>query len=160
MLCLVVVLVAAFASSASAQTPTTLSFYEPATGGEFAIVDIGPKSPVKNPESSKYRFSLGDELVFNQRLLNQKGGTQVGNVYARFTVVKGKTFGSLVVAADGAFVLNNGDQIAVYGIFKFSSADVRLAITGGTGAYATARGSFTSHNNTDDSSQDTLTLLP
>jgi hypothetical protein len=37
---------------------------------------------------------------------------------------------------------------------------VRIAITGGTGIYVGARGQVVNHSNADDSSQDTITLLP
>ena len=74
-------------------------------------------------------------------------------------MVKGGTFSSLKVLSQTALVFTNGDQIAGQGIFGFS-ADVRIAIVGGTGTYQGARGTIVSHNNADDSSQDTLTLLP
>ena len=57
-------------------------------------------------------------------------------------------------------VFTNGDQLAAQGVFSFSGTDVRIAIVGGTGTYAGARGFVVSHNNADDSSQDTITLLP
>jgi hypothetical protein len=148
------------AGSAQAPTTTTLTFFEPEAGGTFKIVDNAPKSPSKNPESRKYRFSLGDELIFTQKLLNQKGGTRQGTIYGDFKVVKGKTFNDIVVIGSVVYVLNNGDQINAHGVFKLSASDVSGAVVGGTGAYAGARGTVASHNNADGSSQDTLTLLP
>ena len=148
------------AGSAQAPGPTTLSFYEPANGGTFNIVDTAPRSPVKNPGSKKYRFSVGDQVIFSNPLLDHKGGTRVGTNYVEGTVVKGKTFHSLTVLSRAVLVFTNGDQLTAQGIFGFSGADVRIAIVGGTGAYQGARGFVVSHNNKDDSSQDTLTLLP
>jgi hypothetical protein len=147
------------AGSAQAPGPTTLSLYESATGGTFSLIDNAPRSPVKNPESRKYRFSVGDELLFSQRVFDRKGGTRVGTLYGDARVVKGKTFASLAVLSQVTIVFTNGDQLQAHGVFSFA-ADARIAIVGGTGAYAGARGFVVSHNNADDSSQDTITLLP
>jgi hypothetical protein len=153
---------ALWAQAGSAQAPaaTTLSLYEPANGGTFSIIDTAPRSPVKNPGSKKYRFSVGDQVIFSNPVLDHKGGTRVATLYVEGTVVKGKTFSSLTVLSRVALVFTNGDQITAQGIFGFSGADVRIAIVGGTGAYQGARGTVLSHSNADDSSQDTLTLLP
>ena len=153
---------ALWAQAGSAQAPaaTTLSFYEPATGGTFKIVDNAPRSPVKNPESRKYRFSVGDQLIFSEPVLDHKGGTRVGTLYGVGTVIKGKTFANVTVMADAGYVFSaTGDQLMAHGVFSFS-ADVRIPLVGGTGAYQGARGFVVSHNNADDSSQDTVTLLP
>jgi hypothetical protein len=153
---------ALWAQAGSAQAPaaTTLSLYEPANGGTFNIIDNAPRSPVKNPGSRKYRFSVGDQVIFSNPVLNQKGGTRVATLYVEATVVSGKTFRSAKVLSRVTLVFTNGDQLAAQGVFDFTGADVRLAIVGGTGAYAGARGFVVSHNNADDSSQDTITLLP
>jgi hypothetical protein len=148
------------AGSAQAPAATTLSLYEPANAGTFKILDNAPRSPVKNPGSRKYRFSVGDQVLFSNPVLNQKGGTRLGTLYGEGTVVKGKTFSSVSVMSRVVIVFTNGDQLTAQGIFSFSGADVRIAIIGGTGAYAGARGFVVSHNNADDSSQDTITLLP
>jgi hypothetical protein len=153
---------ALWAQAGIAQAPaaTTLSLYEPGNSGTFKILDNAPRSPVKNPESRKYRFSVGDQVLFSNSVLNQKGGTRLGTLYGEGTVVKGKTFNSVSVMSRVVIVFANGDQLTAQGVFSFSGADVRIAIIGGTGAYAGARGFVVSHNNTDDSSQDTITLLP
>jgi hypothetical protein len=153
---------ALWAQAGSAQAPaaTTLSFYEPATGGTFKILDNAPLSPVKNPGSRKYRFSVGDQLIFSNPVLDHKGGTRVATLYAEATVVSGKRFANVKTLSRVALVFTNGDQLAAQGVFGFAGADVRIAIIGGTGTYAGARGFVVSHNNADDSSQDTITLLP
>jgi hypothetical protein len=147
------------AGSAQAPGPTTLSFYESANGGSFRIIDNAPRSPVKNPGSKKYRFSVGDQVIFSQAIFDHKGGTKLGTIYGDATVAKGKTFASAAVLGRVVYVLNNGDQITAQGIFSFA-ADARVPVIGGTGAYNGARGTVVSHNNPDDSTQDTLTLLP
>jgi hypothetical protein len=153
---------ALWAQAGSAQAPgvTTLSFYEPATGGTFKLVDNAPRSPVKNPESRKFRFSVGDEIFFSNPVLDHKGGTRVATLYGNGTIVKGKTFRSAAAMIRVVLVFTNGDQLNAQGVFSFTSDDVRIAVIGGTGAYQGARGAVLSHNNPDDSSQDTVTLLP
>lgn len=148
-------------SSGTAQVPgaTTLSLYEPANGGTFKILDNKPRSPVRNPESRRYRFSTGDELIFSSPLLDRKGGSRVGTLYVKATVVSGKTFADVKTLSHGVFGFNDGSQIAGEGTFSFFS-DVRIAVTGGTGRYLGARGEIASKSNPDDSSQDTITLLP
>ena len=162
MLFVAVGLFALWAQAGSAQAPaaTTLSLYEPANGGTFKILDNAPSSPVKNPGSKRYRFSVGDQVIFSNPVLDHKGGTRVATLYVEGTVVKGKTFASATVLSRVVLVFTNGDQLNAQGIFSFSGADVRIAIVGGTGAYQGARGTVVSHSNADDSSQDTLTLLP
>src|SRR5689334_12676268 len=75
-----VALFALWAQAGSAQAPsnTTLTFYEAASGGTFKVIDNAPRSPTKNPESRRYRFSVGDKIIFSQRLLTGAGGQRVG----------------------------------------------------------------------------------
>jgi hypothetical protein len=151
---------ALWAQSAGAQTPTTLSFFEPATGGAFKIIDTAPRSPVKNPESRKYRFSVGDVLIFSEPVFDHKGGTRVATLHGVATVIKGTRFSNLTVMSDVGYVFfGSGDQLMAQGVFSFAT-DVRIPIVGGTGAYQGAHGFVVSHNNSDGSSQDTVTLLP
>jgi hypothetical protein len=153
---------ALWAQAGSAQAPgaTTLSLYEPANGGTFKIIDNAPRSPSANPASKRFRFSIGDQVIFSNPVLDKKGGTRVATLYVEGTLVKGKTFSNASVLSRVVLVFTNGDQITAQGVFSFSGADVRIAVVGGTGAYAGARGFVVSHNNADGSSQDTITLLP
>jgi hypothetical protein len=162
MLFVAVVVFALWAQAGSAQAPaaTTLSLYEPATGGTFKIIDNAPRSPSKNPGSKRFRFSVGDQLIFTNPVLDHKGGTRVATLYVEGTVAKGTRFTNASVISRVVLVFTNGDQLSAQGVFGFSGADVRIAIVGGTGAYAGARGFVISHTNPDDSSQDTITLLP
>ena len=91
-------------------------------------------------------------------MYDKKGGTRVGTLYAESTIVQGTTFRNARFVASGTYALNDGSQIAVHGLFSFGDVD-RVAITGGTGTYEGARGHLSS-TSTDDSSTDTLTLLP
>jgi hypothetical protein len=143
--------------SASAQG-TTLTFYEPDAGSTFRFIDNAPKSPASNPESKRYRFSVGDEVVFTSPLFDRKGGTRQGTLYTAAKIVKGGRFDQVSLIASAIYVLNDGSQISAAGLFSFSKP-VSVAITGGSGRYAGARGSLTS-TTAKDSSTDTLTLLP
>ena len=159
----VAAVLAGFASTGDAQTPggTTLSLYEPGgAGSSFRIVDNVPHSPVKNPQSRKYRFSAGDELVFSNPVLDKKGGSTVATLYARATVLRGATFPTLRTISHVVLEFKDGSQLNAEGAFGFTQV-ARIAITGGTGKYLGARGSVVSKSSTtDESSQDTVTLLP
>jgi hypothetical protein len=143
---------------AQASGATTLTFFEPDSGGTFKVVDNAPKSPSPNPQSRRFRFSVGDEVVFSARLFDRQGGTRQGTLYVDGKVIKGTTFANASLIASGVYVLNDGSQIDVHGAFRFS-ATANVAIIGGSGRYAGARGSLKS-TNSDTSTTDTLTLLP
>ena len=161
MLCLAVGLFALWAQAGNAQAPTTttVTFFEGANG-TFNLIDNAPKSPVKNPDSKKFRLSVGDEFLFSNPVFNQKGGTRIGTLFGKATFVKGKTFPSASAMIHVVVAFSNGDQLVADGYFALSQNDIRVAVTGGTGTYAGARGSVVSHNNPDGSSQDTVTLIP
>ena len=146
--------------SGSAQAPatTTLSFYEPDAGSIFKVVDNPPKTFGSRP-GPRSRFSIGDKLTFVAPLLNRKGGTRQGKLYADATIVKGGTFETAAILASATYVLTDGSQIAVHGHLSFSKASV-FSVVGGTGRFEGARGHVRSVTNPDDSSTDTLTLLP
>ena len=147
--------------SGSAQTPgaTTLSFYEPDAQSVFKLTDNPPKSPARNPESSKFRFSVGDALTISSALYDKKGGTRLGTLYAHGAIVKGTSFRNAALHVDGTYVLNDGSQIAVQGVLGFANDKSTFSVVGGTGKYEGARGhAISTSDNT--SSTDTLTLLP
>jgi hypothetical protein len=144
--------------SAQAPGPTTLTLFEPEDGGTFRIVDNAPKSPSKNPESRKYRFSAGDQVIFTNPVLNNRGGTSQGSIYVKATVMKGKTFANVRLLAEGVILFKDGSQIELGGMFSFAnSSSVRVAVTGGTGIYDGATGNLAS-TEVSGGSQDTITL--
>ena len=147
-------------ASGGAQDPgaTTLSFFEPNGGGTFRIVDSPPRSPSRNPGNRRFRFSSGDQLTFTNPLLDRAGGTRVGTLYGNVTVVRGRTFANAVVIGQVVFVFTDRSQIVAQGVFSLAD-DAQVAIVGGSGRYAGARGSVVSVT-TARGSQDTLTLLP
>ena len=129
--------------NAQAPGPTTLTLFEAEDEGTFRILDHAPKSPSKNPESRRYRFSVGDQVIFSNPVYDRQGGTSQGNIYVKGTVVKGKTFGNVRLLAEGVIAFKDGSQLVLAGLFSFADADnVRVAVTGGTGTYHGASGSF------------------
>ncbi len=146
--------------SGTAQAPgaTTLSFYEPDAGSIFKVIDNPPKTFGVRP-GPRSRFSIGDKLAFVAPLLDKKGGTRQGRLYADGTIVKGGTFETAALLAAATYVLTDGSQIAVQGYLSFSKAST-FSVVGGTGRYEGAKGHVVSVTNADDSSTDTLTLLP
>ena len=147
-------------ASGDAQAPgaTTVTFFEPDSGGTFKLIDNAPKSRSANPQSRRFRFSVGDEVIFSARLFDRPGGTRQGTLYVDGKVIKGTTFANASLIASGVYVLNDGSQIDVHGVFRFS-ATANVAVIGGSGRFAGARGSLTS-TNSNTGSTDTLTLLP
>jgi hypothetical protein len=148
-------------ASGGAQVPgaTTLTFYEPDAEGTFKLIDNAPKSPTPNPESKRFRFSAGDELVISNPLYDRKGGTRQGALYITAKVMKGRTFRDVLLSAQATYVLTDGSQIAVQGVFSLSKPTTTVAVIGGSGRYAGARGSLASTSDAT-SSTDVLTLLP
>src|SRR5262245_4919104 len=117
-LCLAVGLFALWAQAGSAQAPTTTTVsFSGGENGTFNVVDNAPKSPAKNPDSKKFRLSVGDEFLFANPVFNQKGGTRIGTLYGHATIVKGKTFPSASALIHVVIAFNNGDQLAADGYF-------------------------------------------
>jgi hypothetical protein len=141
------------ASTAHGQAaPTTLSLFEPEQGATFTIADSPPRSPSANPE--RFRTSAGDRAFFSTRVLDRKGGATAGRVYHEVTVVKGSRFRSATFLTRVTLSLAGG-QIVAEGAYGPGTSRT-LAITGGTGRYAGARGTYTN----TDAGADTLTLAP
>jgi hypothetical protein len=146
--------IAASTAAGQSASPTTLSLFEPEQGGTFAIVDSAPKSPARNPESPRYRTSVGDRGFFSTAVLDRKGGKRIGHAYHEVTVVKGNRFPKADFLTRITLTLPDGQLVAegTYG----PGTTRTLAVVGGTGRYAGARGTYTN----TDAGQDTVTLMP
>jgi hypothetical protein len=146
------------AATGSAQTTggRTITLFENIARERSTLVDNAPKSPSKNPESSRFRLSAGDELVNRTPMLDRKGGARVGASYTHAVVVKGKHFESASLQANIVLALRDG-TITLAGLV--GAAQRRLAVTGGTGAYEGARGSAT-EKETGSGAELTIQLLP
>ena len=136
---------------ASAQSPggRTLSLTELEKGSTF--------KHVRNTKTKSSRAnSLGDVIVFTNPLADASGQV-VGKLHANCaTTVGARNFLKSSMTCSGVLVLRDG-TLTFQAAFKVSASTVTGAVTGGTGAYANARGTFVSK--TDRTGKhDTITL--
>ncbi len=147
----------ALAPHGGAQQPSgrTLKLIEQDESSAFA--DTGAKSRNRrNP-----RFSGGDLHVFTSRVFNE-ANVRVGRLYAHCVAARGgRTFVRALFQCSGTFVLRDG-TIVVNAAFRGNQddEDVRLAVTGGTGAYQGANGSVTVRSLPRGRMENTIHLLP
>jgi hypothetical protein len=137
-------------SGAQGPGPQTLVLKENSKGSKFTFVDAA-RPFAKNPR--RPTPSQGDYFVFYTPL-NDVAGNPAGELDVKCTITKkgkARTGAGEVDVCEGALGLNNG-EIFISARVVGESANVRGAITGGTGAYANARGTFTSvgENNATD----------
>lgn len=128
-----------FAGTASAAT-TTLTFKEPEKGSTFAFVDNAPQSKKKHGFPTK--FSAGDELIFTNPLESE--GQMVGKIRVVCTATKNassKNFAAAGFVCSGIAKITGGTLVFAA---ELSEGNTEGAITGGSGKYAGARGSFVS----------------
>ena len=127
------------AGSASAAT-TTLTFKEPEKGSTFAFVDNAPTS--KKEHGFPTRFSAGDEVIFTNPLEAQ--GKLVGKIRVACTATNNassKHFAAAGFICSGIGKIPGGTLIFAA---ELSEGNTEGAITGGTGKYAGAHGTFLS----------------
>lgn len=150
-----VALCGVLASPVLAQTgggAQTIAFRELNKGSRFAFVD----NPPLNKPHRRPTFSVGDELVLAYPLADAKG--RASELRARCTIThNAPSLSKGHPLCVGAFVL--GDGALFVETVDTSPKVTRGVVTGGTGAYAGARGTFTS-TTTKTGSNDVVTLLP
>jgi hypothetical protein len=145
--------------SAGASDGQTLTFFGDASHESDTLIDNPPKSPSPNPGSRRFRLSVGDQLVVRTPLLDHRGGTRIGTLYAEGTIVKGNRFSNAVIQVNGVAKLGD-NQLTIDGIIRDQKLN-KVAVTGGTGAYEGARGSVTEMDvSGGQGSKDTVHLLP
>jgi hypothetical protein len=144
-----------FAGSASAAT-TTLTFKEPEKGSTFAVVDNAPTSKKKHGFPTK--FSAGDEVIFTNPL--EAEGKLVGKIRVVCTATNSassKNFAAAGFICSGIAKIPGGTLIFAA---ELTEGNTEGAITGGSGKYAGARGSFVSKEpEGKGASTTTVTLL-
>ena len=149
---------AVLAAGGSAQAPgaRTLTFRETDRGSTFRIVDNPPRSR-RTRQGFPTRASAGDTVSISQRLV-QGSGPASGTIHVSCTATTGRAqrFDRAVFACHATTTLPDG-TIALEAALRFADQRVTAAVTGGTGAYEGARGTFTSAGNP---SVDTFRLLP
>ncbi|MGH2966847.1 MAG: hypothetical protein ACRDMH_15890 [Solirubrobacterales bacterium] len=144
---------------AGASVGQTLTFFGDASHESDTLIDNPPKSPSPNPGSRRFRLSVGDQLVVRTPLLDHRGGTRIGTLYAEGAIVNGNRFANAVIHVDGVAKFGD-DQLTIDGIIRDQKLNT-VAVTGGTGAYEGARGSVTEMDvSGGQGSKDTVHLLP
>jgi len=145
---------AALVFAGTAAAATTLTFKEPEKGSTFAFVDNAPTSQKKHGFPTK--FSAGDELVFTNPL--EQEGKLVGKIRVVCTATKSassKHFAAAGFVCSGIAKIPGGTLVFAA---ELSEGNTEGVITGGSGKYAGARGSFVSKEG-NGSSTTTVTLL-
>jgi len=141
-------------SSASAEAPaaTTLTFTELDKGSTF--------KHIRNTKTRNQRSNLmGDLIVFTSPLADS-AGTRVGRIHVScVTTVGSSNFEKSKAACSGSMVTPQG-TLTLQAMNSPGVATTTGAVTGGTGAYANARGVFTSVTGRNGNSTDTITLVP
>jgi hypothetical protein len=140
-------------SSASAQGPTTLTFKELNKGSTFVFVDNAPLSKGAGDPSA----SAGDVIVFTNPLADA-AGKRIGRLYSHCTaVVAARRAAKAAFACEGVVVIGGG-TLTFQAFLAHGGATVHGTVTGGTGAYANARGTLVSRP-TKTGADDTITLV-
>jgi len=138
-------------SGASAQSGRTMTFTELGKGSTFKhIRNTKPKSPQSN--------MLGDVIVFTNRIADASGKV-IGKNHAvcATTVGAPRNFLKSTITCQGSVVLGDG-TMTWQGTFKAGGSTSTSTVTGGTGAYANARGVVVSKQAKGDT-HDTITLV-
>ena len=133
--------VAAPASAEPKGKTTTITFQEQESGkgSSFKFIDNVPKSKLKH--GFPLKISAGDEFVFQNPDFAE--GKRIGRTQVVCVATKtARRFDKADFQCHGTFVFSNGTLTvsAVAG----SGSTTEGAVTGGTGAYAAARGTFAS----------------
>ena len=154
-----VVAVAAIGTAGSSGQAPTVSFSKQTftaqerDTNDFGFVDNAPKT--KLGRNGPRRVSAGDQLAFHNRIV--ENGKTVGGLWARCMVITGHTFNTAEGECTGTFKLPAGKLfVSVGGSKIFSGPSITGAVTGGTGAYAGATGTFISPQK--DNTTDTFTI--
>ncbi len=135
--------------AAAATSTTTITFTEISKGSTFEFVDNPPKQ-----KSEGSPTSAGDQFVATSPLV--KGGKVIGKERIACTATStSKSFEGAHFLCSGAFVLPAGTLFleAIIG-----APHLEGSVTGGTGTYAGAKGTF-SVKERETSSVVTVTLL-
>jgi hypothetical protein len=142
-------------SSASAQnagppTPRTLTFTELERGATF--------THIRNTKGAKQQSNLqGDVLAFTNPLADSSR-KRVGKISVSCTTTTGaRNFLKSTLTCVGVMTLADG-TLTLQANTTPNSRTTTAAVTGGTGAYANARGVFVSEESRSGS-QDTITLV-
>ena len=140
-------------TGASAQDPAarTLTFKETERGATFVHI----RNTKAKPRTANRQ---GDLLAFTNPLVDA-GGASIGKLAMSCVTTTGaRDFRNSILSCSGVIALRDG-TLTVQAQLAMSAPVVTGAVTGGTGAYANARGVFVSEP-VSGGAQDTITLVP
>jgi hypothetical protein len=152
-------LAAVLATGGGARTAdTTLTFVE--AGGSFRFLDNRPLS--RTPPNAEPRLSQGDVVALTVPLYDSSDtgfSSPIGRLNAVCTATKAGRFSNALFVCPGTFTFAQGTLVGI--AFGKLDGTVEGAITGGTGTYEGARGSFisTSREGDDAPSDDVVHLI-
>ena len=116
----------------------TLTFVERDNQGTFKFIDMRPKSTRRGEPS----ISPGDEFVGSNPLYNASNSRRVGRLFFKCTaILRRARFNRSTFLCEATARLSNG-QLAINAVLK--GGVPAGPVTGGTGAYEGASGSFRS----------------
>jgi hypothetical protein len=144
-------------SAAEAAGPTTITFKEPEKGSTFNYIDVAPKAPTKHGFPTA--ISPGDELVITNPLT--QGSKTIGKLRARCTATANAKTSNPTAFIDAHFICEGVftfGKSMLFGNAAIVKGGTEGAITGGTGIYANARGTFVSKEG-KHASTTTITLV-
>jgi hypothetical protein len=143
--------IVAVLSSASAQAPASriLTLHELDKGATFVHV--------RNTRTKAGQSNLLGDLIAFTNPVTDAAGTRVGRLHAEcITTVGSRDFRKSTLTCTAILHLRDGDLVGQF-VDDVGAESSTGAITGGTGAYAGARGVVVSKH-TDVGSDDTITL--
>jgi hypothetical protein len=133
--------VAALGLSSASAAPKPFKLLE--SDLKVTAVDLPPASASRNAPPS-----VGDLVVFT-KALSAPGGKRMGKLHVRCAVtVPRASIEVSLFECTGAFVLRGGELSMAY-TGSLAAERLRIAVTGGTGRYAGARGEIVSRDDTD-----------
>ncbi len=140
------------AASAEAPAGTTLTFTELDKGSTF--------KHIRNTKTRNQRSNLMGDLIVFTSPLTDSAGKRVGRMHVScVTTVGSSNFEKSDAACSGSMLTNQG-TLTLQAMTRPGVPTTTGAVTGGTGAYANARGTFTSVEARSGNSATTITLVP
>ena len=141
-------------SSASAEAPagTTLTYTEPVKGSTFRHI--------RNTKTTNRRANLLGDLIVFANPISDSTGKRVGKSHVQcVTTVGASNFKRSKLTCTGVSALRQG-TLTLAAIVSPGARTTTGAVTGGTGAYANARGVFSSVLARNGDAATTITLAP
>jgi hypothetical protein len=151
---------AALAASAGGQTSgaRTLTLTEVPKGASFGFVDNPPHTKFSH-EGEPRKLSVGD-IEIQSIVVTDQQGNKLGRFDAYCILTRPGVITNHEEECTGTYRLKDGTISATSSFVGNEASPFTAAITGGTGAYAGARGSLKSVAAKGGKHTDTLTLLP